>query len=115
LFDRPVRTFSSGCVRVEKPLELARYVIGRDDIESQQLQAIIDTGENQVISLPEPIPVYMVYQTAWVDTNGNAQFRDDIYARDPALAALVQRDVLPNSDTSYAGKLSVSAVLPSVK
>jgi murein L,D-transpeptidase YcbB/YkuD len=115
LFERPVRTFSSGCVRVEKPLELARYVIGRDDIESQQLQAIIDTGENQVISLPEPIPVYMVYQTAWVDTNGNAQFRDDIYARDPALAALIQRDVLPNSDTSYAGKLSVSAVLPSVK
>lgn len=115
LFERPVRTFSSGCVRVEKPLELARYVIGRDDIESQQLEAIIDAGENQVISLPEPIPVYMVYQTAWVDTNGNAQFREDIYERDLALAARLERGVLPIGDANVAGKLSVSAVLPSVK
>ncbi len=115
LFERSVRTFSSGCVRIEKPLELARYVIGGEDIESEQLEAIIDTGQHQVISLPEPIPVYMVYQTAWVDSDGNAQFRDDIYGRDPALAALMRQNLSLVGDPTYAGKLSVSSILPTLK
>ncbi len=113
LFEHSVRAFSSGCVRIEKPLELARYVLRQGGIESEQLEAIIEAGQKQVISLPETIPVYMVYQTAWVDTDGNAQFRDDIYERDQELAALIRRKVLPTDNSNYAGKLSVSSVLPS--
>jgi murein L,D-transpeptidase YcbB/YkuD len=81
----------------------------------EQLEAIIDTGQHQVISLPEPIPVYMAYQTAWVDSDGNAQFRDDIYGRDPALAALMRQNLSPVGDPTYAGKLSVSSILPTLK
>ena len=54
----------------------------------------------------------MAYQTAWVDSNGDMQFRDDIYDRDPALAALTQGEPLPDSDTKNAGKLSLSSDLP---
>jgi len=118
LFERPVRAFSSGCVRLEKPLELARYVMGSEGsggISGKQLEAVIGTGHNQTVSLPEPIPVYMVYQTAWVDADGNAQFRNDIYGRDPALAALMRRKWSPGGDPKHAGKLSVSSLLPALK
>jgi len=89
LFEKPVRAFSSGCVRVENPLQLADYVLAsrsggsaRPDIES-----IIASGETRTLSLPESIPVYFLYQTAWTDSLGQVHFRDDIYRRDVLLAA----------------------------
>ena len=118
LFERPVRALSSGCVRLEKPLELARYVMGTEGsggISREQLEAIIGTGHNQTVSLPEPIPVYLVYQTAWVDTDGNAQFRHDVYGRDPALAARIQPKLSAGGGPEHAGKLSASSILPAPK
>jgi murein L,D-transpeptidase YcbB/YkuD len=83
LFNRPVRTFSSGCIRVAEPVRLANFVLndGRDYMTPDVLEAI-SSGENQIVSLPRVVPVYMLYQTAWVDDEGMAHFRDDVYGRD---------------------------------
>ena len=88
LFRRPVRTFSSGCIRVEEPLQLANFALGNgENAVTVDVQKEIDSGENHTRSLPRPLPVYLLYLTAWVDDQGKAQFRNDVYGRD----VLVQR------------------------
>jgi murein L,D-transpeptidase YcbB/YkuD len=88
LFRHPVRTFSSGCIRVEEPLQLANFVLGNVNYAvTVDVQEEIDSGRNHTRSLPRPLPVYLLYLTAWVDDQGRAQFRDDVYGRD----VLVQR------------------------
>ncbi|MFT7824890.1 MAG: L,D-transpeptidase family protein [Sulfurimonas sp.] len=68
LFDKRVRAFSHGCIRLEKPMELLN-----------RLGYAYDTYENEWITLPEQIPVYVEYHTVWVDEEGIVQFRNDIY------------------------------------
>lgn len=82
LFAKRVRTLSSGCVRVEQPLELASRLLadGRED-PAGWLQGRIDVGDTENLPLASPVPVYLVYLTAWVDEAGNLQFRDDVYGR----------------------------------
>jgi murein L,D-transpeptidase YcbB/YkuD len=86
LFKRAARDFSSGCIRVEKPLELAEYIL-RDDPEwsREKLLAAIEAQETQVVSLRKPLSVHLLYWTAWLAEDGRAQFRQDIYLRDAAL------------------------------
>lgn len=88
LFSQPVRTFSSGCIRVEEPVRLATFLLqGESPWTEADVLAAINTRENRIVTLPEKIPVYHLYLTAWVDDTGQAHFRDDIYGRD----VLVQR------------------------
>jgi len=86
LFRKAKRNFSSGCIRIEHPVDFAEYLLRSDSNDSkltqEEIQAILDSGARQLIRLPKPIPVRIVYYTAWVDENGNIQFRDDIYGRD---------------------------------
>lgn len=86
LFDRVVRTFSSGCIRVRDPVRLASYLLndGSQQMEEEVL-ANIHLGSNQKLILPMAIPIYLVYWTAWVDQDGRVNFRDDIYGRDTLL------------------------------
>lgn len=79
LFSRKERTFSHGCIRVEKPLELAEYVLGWD---RKKINKYIDSEKTQNVILDEEIPVHIVYWSAWVDENGLINFRDDIYHHD---------------------------------
>jgi murein L,D-transpeptidase YcbB/YkuD len=92
LFEREVRAFSHGCIRVERPLALAAWVLQGDPRWTEEtLQAAIDTGAQQTIVLPHPVPVHVLYWTAWVDERGVLQLRDDVYGRDPAvLRALLE-------------------------
>ena len=87
LFDRPVRAFSSGCIRVEQPLALANYVLAGDARAQQTLDALLASGITASLPLPAPVPVYLLYHTAWVDADGALNFRDDIYRRDRRLLA----------------------------
>lgn len=83
LFKRAVRTFSSGCIRVEQPLRLASYLVQGDRRwMDEDVMQIIDSRENSAVILPRKVPVYMLYLTAWVDDAGRAHFRDDVYGRD---------------------------------
>jgi murein L,D-transpeptidase YcbB/YkuD len=86
LFTKTTRAFSSGCIRVEKPIELAAYVLGGNPAWTREaLVAAIRSGETQTVRLPQPIPVHLVYWTAWVDGSGVLQFREDVYGRDRVL------------------------------
>jgi murein L,D-transpeptidase YcbB/YkuD len=87
LFNHTVRTFSHGCIRIEKPLELAMYLL--PDLTKDDLLKMIKSGDEVDVSLPEPIIVHSLYWTAWLDENGEVNFREDIYGRDAALSDLL--------------------------
>ncbi len=74
LFNKTVRAFSHGCIRLEKPLELLN-----------ELGHAYNTDKNKWITLKEPIPVYVEYHTVWIDDEGTVQFRDDIYGYEKKL------------------------------
>ncbi len=86
LFSENMRAFSHGCTRIEKPIELAEYLL-RDDPKwtREKLLAAIEKGVEREVMLPHPIDVHFLYLTAWVDENGTLQFRNDIYGRDSLL------------------------------
>jgi len=86
LFARSDRACSSGCVRVEKALELAEYLLGGDSAwNRERILSVIDQANEQTIRLPRAIPVHFVYWTSWADSSGTVHFRKDIYGRDPLL------------------------------
>lgn len=80
LFKRSARNFSSGCIRLERPVELAELLLStQPDWPPERLAAAIDTGDTRTVALRKRWPVYLVYQTAWVDDAGALVVRDDIY------------------------------------
>ncbi len=82
-FQRAQRAMSSGCIRVEDPIQLAAYVLrGNPNWTREKIEAGLAKLTNYTISLPEPIPVHIFYCTAWIDSQGRVQFREDIYDRD---------------------------------
>lgn len=86
LFDRAERNLSSGCVRIEHPFELADLLLqGSQDWFPGRSDQLIATGKTTRIDLPRPIPIVLTYYTAWVDTDGTFQFREDVYERDEAV------------------------------
>jgi murein L,D-transpeptidase YcbB/YkuD len=87
LFNRSSRHLSSGCVRLEKPLELLTYLLKRQDWNDARLSKLVASKRRQVVVLKRPVPVYLVYLTAWVEENGEIHFRDDIYGHDQQLLA----------------------------
>jgi L,D-transpeptidase YcbB len=92
LFGRVQRDFSSGCIRVEDALSLARYLVKDDsDWSPARLQELIDSGRRQVVHVKRPLPVHLLYMTAWVDHDGGVQFREDIYGRDLALDQALEK------------------------
>lgn len=86
LFEKNVRTFSHGCIRLSQPMSAAAYLL-QDDKEwtKEKLLQAVDSGETQIVRLKHPVRVHILYLTAWVDTNGLVQFREDIYSRDERL------------------------------
>ncbi|MBY6210167.1 L,D-transpeptidase family protein [Microbulbifer agarilyticus] len=86
LFGRNQRAFSHGCVRLQKPRELAQIVLadqGRPGKWDQERLARFTTGSRtRSVELDQPIPVHIVYWTAWVDEEGLLNFRPDIYQLD---------------------------------
>lgn len=86
LFSRTERGFSHGCIRLEKPVEFANILLKEDSKWTPEtLQAAIDSGEQKTITLSKPLPVHILYWTAWVEPNGAVQFRKDIYGHDEQL------------------------------
>jgi murein L,D-transpeptidase YcbB/YkuD len=90
LFDKDERTFSSGCIRVQKAFELAELVLRDPQRWNQQAMAeVVATKKMQTVNLAKPVPVLILYWTAQPRPDGQVIFRNDVYGRDPAtLAAL---------------------------
>ena len=91
VFARAERAFSSGCIRVEQPMELALYLIGDQGWTRESIQRVVDQRVERTVNLPTPVPVHLLYWTAWADAEGAIHFRRDLYDRDPALAAALDR------------------------
>lgn len=82
-FNSTERDLSHGCVRLERPAELAAYLLKDDPNWSPEaIQDAIDSEDTQSIPLKAPLPVHILYWTAWVDDDGAVQFRKDIYGHD---------------------------------
>lgn len=98
LFGQSSRAFSSGCVRVEKVLDLAGWLLKeRGDWSPLRVQTTVALGNSEDVRLKKAVPVHFVYVTAWASGNGMAHFRNDIYGRDGManLIAQVQDEFVP--------------------
>ncbi|MEO1312707.1 MAG: L,D-transpeptidase family protein [Pseudomonadota bacterium] len=83
LFSRDARAYSHGCVRVQKPFELAEVLLApQSETPKETFQGFLNSGREQYVNLEVPVPVYLTYQSAWIDEGGVPQYRDDIYGRD---------------------------------
>lgn len=92
LFAQPERSFSSGCIRIEKPLELAALLLADDPTwNADRIAAAAASHHEQTVTLSRPIPVHLLYWTAWSEADGEIHFRRDIYDRDGALAEAMAR------------------------
>jgi murein L,D-transpeptidase YcbB/YkuD len=90
LFERDVRAFSSGCIRVERPVELAELLLNDPGNWSREkIQAAMDGKQTRTVKLESPVPVLLYYWTAQGQPDGNAQFKADIYGRDDAVLKAV--------------------------
>lgn len=86
LFNKTVRSFSSGCVRAENPLGLAEYLTA--DLpgwDLKRIEKVIASHKTTVVKLARPLPVHLTYSTVWFGEGGTIHFRDDVYARDDLL------------------------------
>ena len=86
LFGRAERAFSSGCIRVENPFDLAELLLGSDGWTQERFREVLDSGEITTVFLPEPMPVMLLYWTAMVGQDGIVYFYNDVYNRDQAVA-----------------------------
>ncbi len=83
LFSQPRRAFSSGCIRLERPYDLAYYLMRNDpDWNEEKLESYVNSGITKYIKVTNPTRVIITYVTSWVDEVGNLQFRDDVYGWD---------------------------------
>lgn len=97
LFERAQRDFSHGCIRVEKPIDLAVYLMRKNKKwDRDAIETTLDEGTERTIYLPKPMPIHLLYWTAWADADGTIQYRTDINALDRPLTNALH-SVVPSS------------------
>jgi murein L,D-transpeptidase YcbB/YkuD len=113
LFGKVQRDFSSGCIRVENAVALAEYLLkDSPNWNGEKLRAAIKKNQQQIVTLATAVPVHLLYMTAWLDGNGEVQFRKDIYKRDAQLDLVLKRRQPANPflmSESIAGSQHASA------
>ncbi len=92
LYDQDQRTFSSGCIRVQKAFELAELVLNDPQWNRQSMDALIAKKETRTVNLKTPVPVLILYWTAQPRLDGQVNFRNDVYGRDPPTLAALNSD-----------------------
>ncbi|MBV6631535.1 MAG: L,D-transpeptidase family protein [Alphaproteobacteria bacterium] len=86
LFEQATRTFSSGCVRVDGALDISAYLASaHDKWDVDRVQGVVESYKTRSVTLDDPMPVHLIYRTAWVDHDGTVQFRPDVYDWDAVL------------------------------
>jgi len=96
LFDKDVRAFSHGCIRLEKPDELAQYVLGWP---LEKVQAYEQGEDNRSVRLPRKLPVYITYFTTYT-RDGQLYFGNDLYGRDDKLVQQIAAASATNADAA---------------
>jgi murein L,D-transpeptidase YcbB/YkuD len=96
LFRQVQRDFSHGCVRVEKPEELAAWVLsGQPEWTPEKIRAAMHSGDEQHVAVKRQVPVFIVYQTVWVDAGGVVHFAHDLYGHDARQVQLLDPSARP--------------------
>ena len=86
LFSRTQRNFSHGCIRLERPADLARLMMERAAKRpASDVDKLLASGEEQWVKFEEKWPVYILYFTAFVNEDGSVRFHHDVYGRDEML------------------------------
>lgn len=93
LFKLPQRDFSSGCIRVSEPIDLAVDLLSGTEWNREKIMQQLASTETSTVHLKQAIPVHIEYWTAWSDHEGVLNFRKDIYKRDSVLYAAMQQPV----------------------
>lgn len=87
LFAKDKRAYSHGCIRLKEPEKMANYVLrNQPEWTPEKINEAMNSDEEKFVKVKKPIPVVITYYTAWVDENGQLNFRDDIYGHDSKLA-----------------------------
>jgi len=86
LFERDVRAFSHGCIRLSDPFKMAQHLLrNQSEWTDEKIQSAMNAGEEKYVKLKKSVPVVITYYTAWVNEQGQLNFRDDIYNHDEKL------------------------------
>ena len=99
LFAREVRAFSHGCVRLGDPFDFAYAILAKQEGNPKDFfQKVLSTRKETRVDLISPVPVHIVYRTAFINDKGQAQYRRDIYGRNDRIwKALVDEGVVLSS------------------
>jgi murein L,D-transpeptidase YcbB/YkuD len=91
-FQRDQRSLSSGCIRVEQPMELALFILRNNPTPwtQERIDQVIAGGERRSVPVTQSIPVHLVYNTAWLAADGTIAFREDLYGFDDLIARGVE-------------------------
>jgi murein L,D-transpeptidase YcbB/YkuD len=119
LFEKPARAFSHGCMRVQNPDRYAEVLLSlsqpEDGYSIKRIRSLYGTGE-RTINFKNPIPVYITYQTAFIDDAGKLQTRPDVYGLDKAITNLLKSNRqladIPISRNYSSGSKPVMARMP---
>jgi murein L,D-transpeptidase YcbB/YkuD len=86
LFSKDKRAYSHGCIRLSEPEKMAQYLLrNQPEWTPDRIEAAMDSGNEQTVRLKNPVPVIITYYTAWVNDQGQLNFREDIYGHDSTL------------------------------
>jgi murein L,D-transpeptidase YcbB/YkuD len=98
LFNKNKRAYSHGCIRLSDPVTMANYLLGaQPEWSPQRIDSAMNSGKEKYVKIKTPVPVLIYYYTAWVDEDGQLQFREDIYGHDHRLANKLFLDPQYNS------------------
>jgi murein L,D-transpeptidase YcbB/YkuD len=97
LFERAERDFSHGCIRVEKPVDLAYYLLQDQGLSREEVEGMMHQPSPENVRLTKKVPVRIDYRTAWVDEeSGRVTFAKDIYGYDAKQMRQLDRYVATN-------------------
>ncbi|MHC9511072.1 L,D-transpeptidase family protein [Kangiella sp. M94] len=91
LFKNDIRAFSSGCIRLQKPMELLWWLLRSDGLSDIDIENQLNKKHTNTVNLSSPVPIRMEYRTAYLGLNQTVQFRADIYQRDTKLYQALQQ------------------------
>lgn len=93
LFSKNRRAFSHGCIRLESPFLLAKYLLEQDTVWTDAaIKKLMIRKDEKWIKLNKKWPVFITYFTSWADDDGSVHFLEDVYNHDQQLAARLFED-----------------------
>ncbi len=92
MFEEGDRALSSGCIRVSQPEKLADFILNTNEKWTWAgMEKMIDSGKMRDMKAEKPMPVYITYQTVWLDSEGRLVYGRDVYGQDAKLSEILKK------------------------